>query len=313
MSIPYNFWFRFSELQESSNPSIGYLYNVIYISKGTVDSFQTITDKSQIASVIGLDSAEVERIEKYFDFGGKVLYLAITQDFALYDLSLYDGNTVISTAFTQVVSPEFSQKPLGEFEGNVCFHTLTIPTLPNPDRVCLFYDPEKMGIGLGIFAKFLSNTTFFNQQLAVFSVYELSSVNIVGDAELLKTQKTSFLALDEANNTLLAYWTIGGKAAADSYIYELWKFNVKNELKGFLQVENPTYSDENILKINDTVDSVSESIKLLYSGINFSKAKTPLRDEQVASNIDNHLVDGVFVEYTPAGAIWFIGLKIKEV
>lgn len=302
-------YFPFTEFVASANPSSAYLYQIIYVAKGTAEEIHTLLSKEQIQDLTNLDASEVVRLEKAFDRGMAKIYLAITSDFNNYDLTKFGEENVGQISFTQIISPEFVKPAtLPNDIGVLCFHTESIPVVISDKNVCDVYDPEKQGKGLGIFAEVLSKNTFFNNQFGVFNEY--IGVHNIGEASSLKTNKTTFLFLnDGTSDNLLGMWAIGGKAPMDIYIEELWKFEVQNALKDFLQIENPNYTDEDILKIEKEVDKVSDSLFAAY-GLIASPSRAPLKENQLASDIDAFTVSGVQVSLEMPSQIYGISTVI---
>jgi hypothetical protein len=328
----YDYYIKFSENEASTSPSIAYLNKIIYVAytEATTENYKTLLSKEDLEGIDWLDATEKAIITKGFDCGLTSLYVrgAINENYgqgeilALSQYKLDDGSVVDAQnlAYTIVISPRWSAQALPSgFSGVLVNSVATIPTVKPGENIVNVYDPYKEGSedktdfdgkALGIMATFLAKSSLKNMQFTVFNQY--SPVPSTGVIQSLKDVNATFIFNDGINN-MLGMFACAGNEIAHPYISELWRYNVRESLRAFLQVQNPTYINDNILIIDDLVDKVCEKFLLNGYFSEYQKTVTPLKDGQLASDIDKFLVNNVKVAYNTAGAIWNININVSEV
>jgi hypothetical protein len=328
----YDYYIKFSEKEASASGSIAYLNKIIYVaySEASEENYITLTGKKDLEGIDWLDDAEKTIIEKGFDCGLTTLCVrgAISENYGqngelkLSEYKLEDGTVVDAQnlAYTIVMSPRWSAQSLPSgFSGILVNSVAEVPSEKPAENIVNVYDPYKEGSSdkkdfdgkaLGIMATFLANSSFKNMQFTVFNQY--SPVPSTGVIQSLKDVNATFIFNDGINN-MLGMFACAGNEIAHPYISELWRYNVRESLRAFLQVQNPTYINDNILIIDDLVDKVCEKFLLNGYFSEYQKTVTPLKDGQLASDIDKFLVNNVKVAYNTAGAIWNININVSEV
>jgi hypothetical protein len=324
----YEHYIKFTQTQATSTGTIAYLNKMIYAAliandpeneESPQDTFASVNSKDELAAIEWLSALDKQIITKVFENTNLTsLYVRGFVDTQLSDEARVDLNTFIdngvtkeatSLAFTLVLSPTIQDDLSGQFKGIIVKTVSEAPFSEGDSQTISVYDPLNEGQALGILARFLTATTFTNMQFSVMNEY--TGIPNTGLIDTLKENKITFIFNDEINN-VLGMAACGSKEMMHPYIGELWKYNVREKLHAFLQTKNPTYINENLHIIEHLIDGVNESFLLEGYFESYKKTVVPLKENQLASDVDLFLVNNVAVEYNSAGAIWNISINVSE-
>lgn len=327
----YDYYIRFNTIFASPPQSIAYLRKMIYFAKAidteTTESFVEVFTKAEIDALTFIDTVEKNYIKKAFDLGLKSLYIrgVVDTDFGTGDILGFNkfinaDDEIVnadSLAYTIVMSPllDTRQEIEDGFSGVVVNSVKAIPTLALQNNEVLFYDFYDTDItesdckALGIMGMFLNNDPFLNMQLREIVGY--NSVPATNFVLALKEAKITFL-LNDGQRSVLGMFSAGLKEITYPYVAELWRFNVRESLRTWLQLFTPTYINDNIYQIEELIDRESEAFVNIGYFESYKNTIAPLRENQSAADIDSFLVNNVSVEYVTSGAIWSINVNVKE-
>lgn len=315
MSGIIDLYFPITEITATAQPSLAYLWQMIYVAKfdtanaGTETKYLTLTKALLEGGIAGLDPNEVPRLQKAFSRGMAKIYLAVTANGETYDYTKWNGIDVKQSAFTQIVSPDLTLPSTLPSTGIIAKHVSSVPSTIPAKGICEVYDTEKEGKALGIFADVLSKARPNNNQFRAFTEY--TGLTDVGVVSSLKDKKATYLNIFEGTSDPLLYWAIGGKAPADYYIYEMLKFELQNGFKGKMQLTNPFYTDTEIMQIEKIANDIL-GVFSTQNGITvIEKAKAPRKAEQTSANIENFKVDGLAMNIELPSQIYDVGMTIR--
>lgn len=331
----YEYYIKFTTKGATASESAAYINKIVYIAfigdrSGneniqTEEQFTIINSVEEVNALTWLGLDEKEIITKAFGYGLQSLYLrgVINEQWgqagtiALEEFKKEDGNITLidNLAYTIVLSPYLSKqvKP-ANFKG-VLVNSVGSPPDSKPAELTAevldeLKESKYDGKALSIFSKFLASPgNFTNLQLQAFNNF--NAIDPSGLINTLKENGTTFLFNDGANK-VLGMFTVGGKAAADPYISELFRFTTRQELKSWIQTFNPIYNDSNLKVIESIIDKIGARFLREEKFQSFKKTIVPLRDEQSPLDIESFLVNNVEIAYNLAGAIWSINIEIFE-